>query len=514
MATTTLFDSRATGIFDLIDVYYLGTFLRAHQYGTSVYRQAWCDILGFSGNARRTYTDNYPPPYTVVRHADGCIVAFDGLQNLRQLLGYAMPGAMERLVGVTGYVMPLLRLVWLQIREDVFSRIAASPNYSKIVVTGYSFGGALAAVATQAIKNRYPLSSLQWACSFGSPKPGDQEFCDNVTAPFICIENEGDDCVHFPWLNSTNRPGLPILNYFAVPDHPGRALTLTPDGTYQFGRPGVLTRNRIDNMVTTFVANAIAGDPTGHELQEYVRRLGVALFVQTKLPTFARMKSLNDAMDANVDPGDFTTPETPPATVALAVPPLPAFADLQRVSSGDGDPAGPTVTYDTRLVGARVGARTQAIVSRSRTANDAGDYHGLDKRLIHNTWKALDQLNKRDALLLSGKKTLKLRNTLAKKILVNAKIHMLRVQRRDLRAADNPTPTRELSTRKLIIDVNDVTLTAAFAAVLLAIDAAFLVLTPHLFLIDRSVGSAIADQLEELILHLQYLENFSEDFDE
>lgn len=508
----TLFNSRATGIFDLVDVYYLATFLRAHQYDTSAYRAAWCDILGFAGNDRKTYTDNYPPPFTVVRHADGTLVCFDGVQNIDQLIGFLLNNTLCNLVGVTGKVLGILRHMWLQMREDVFTRIAAAPNNSKIVVTGYSAGGALAAIATQAIKNRFPSSSIQWACSFGAPKSGDTAFCDAVTAPFLCLENEGDDLVHFPWA-TTRRSAIPPFGYMvALPDHPGGVLTLESSGRYAFGRNGVLTRNRLDEVVRVFCTNAAGGTPLPHALAEYVRRLGVVTYLNSKMGEFARMWALNRAMDNNVDPTDYTTPETPPPTVALAVPPAPAIADIQKIPSGDGDPLGPPVTYDTTLVGNTIAARTVAIVSHGKNKKgDKGAFHGHDKRLIHNTWRSLDQLNKRDALLLSGKRSLKLRTTLAKKLLTNAKIHMRRVDQRDLFATDHEGPTRDISTRKLIIDPYDNELYAAWNAVKAAIDASSLVLTNHTPLIDRSAGSAIDDQLHMVIENLRWLEYFASD---
>lgn len=499
-----IFAAPVRGVISLDNAYSLATLLRANQYVAPLYRDAWAAANGFASCVRED--PGFPPPYSVAYSADGVVVALGGLQNFSQFTRLYNNSGLCSMYGVPGKVCWYLRDSYEKIQADLLSKIALAPATARIVVCGFSAGGALAPIVAQRLNAIYGAGRVKYCVTLGAPKPGNQEFAAGLTFQTLCIENEGDPVPDYPLADGVLSSLLTGLSNYRQYAYPGDRLALLRDGDTALLNPGNSSSAVVPVIVNTIAS--VGADPLGsdHYLTEYMRRLAFTVRVTGPETYVTKSWRIGQAMTFGVAPADFSTPTDPPPTAPIPTPTAPTVAQIQAPPTGPGGPSDPTPVYDTALVGSTQRVTSLAVVSRTRRPGDDINFHGLDRRKITNAIISLQAMGRRDSLLYRGKKSRILRNTRDRQTLVGAALHLNRIKARDLRNED-PKPTLTLSTRAYMINPDDIDTVGAINNVLTAIQAAVTAADPTRPFIDRS-NAPLTDDFENLLVHFRALYYF------
>lgn len=482
-----LFQLAGTGIQTPENVYALGTLLRATPYNPLLYRDAIKARLQLID--LQQYTPDFAPVYTVGYHADGMILAFSGLQNFDQFASYLWNSSTCTMYRNSGRVVYFLRKCWEAIQANILEKIGAAPNSSRIVVCGYSCGGALAPIVANWLNGQFGAGRVKYVVSFGAPRPGDHAFAEGITAPQLTVENDGDPVPGYPRFNSFWSTVSTLGSSSLFQYNPGRPLVLSENGAMSGARSSRFSA--ADSEITFNTITSIGADPFGsvHGLKEYMRRLALNLNVRQENTRAEIMWRLNLAMDSNVSPVDYATPVTAPPTTAISVPPMPTVADVQRRPVASGAPGDPDVpVYDSTFVGESQRVQSTFAVSSGSAAGALPAFHGKDRHMLVNAGHALDLIRERDLLIWRAKHSDRTRRKRAVKLIKAALLYLGRIQARDQRNTDHPR-SKSLSTNAYMIDPLDSDTNADLSTVMTALEDALTSVTGNTMVFDNGNSS-------------------------
>jgi len=441
-----------------VNAYALATGLRGLTYEDRRYVNGWRSAIGASTTTTTSYSDGYPPAYTIAHHDDGQVLLFGGLRNIQQASQRMNECSFVPIALGWGDVMHFAVKVYQQIIDDVLTAVAAGSNRTRFVVAGHSIGGVVAMIVARRLNREYGAGTVKYAMSFGSPRAFDKQFATTMPCQAFAVAANKDHLAMWP-LYSTFQTNLRGAYDYASAYWCGTEVWLTKgewreekgwfDETWT-SSIGLGLRYTLENSNQTAI----------HSIENYV------LHCARHLPTGQdgdyrdNLRRLNRAMGFNVDPIDFSTPVTPPSTATVTAPTLPTVAQVQQVPTAPIDPVTPTTpTYDNSLVGQTQRAAATAVVSSSPDPTATVDYARSDETLIIDLVRLILRVRARDARLRDPRK----RSTVGspKTLLRFGKNVLQRIVDRDAKVG-NPVTGRNLSTQAYLIPPSDGILTQAF----------------------------------------------------
>lgn len=455
-----LFEQPTPGVWNRQHGFALATGLRALQYPTTTYINAWRDLIGANSAANNLDPSGWPPHYSILSHDDGTILLFGGVRNQQQALTIA--GA-STFVDVTNYGRVML-YAW-QLYEDLKTSILATvrgcTNLNRFVVAGHSAGGILAMLFAKRLTTEFGAGKVKYAMSFGAVRGVDKAWNDSMPCPAFAVVADTDSFPFWP-LSST----VPTYNRigWATPVDPcicGHFVGLNKQGEVQWDRG--LTGHLIDRANPL---RSLADMMTGvgildaHSIANYASQCSKQHGAGREDEMPGLLRRLNNAMHLGVGPADFSQSVPPPATTPVATPPAPAVPQLQRLITNTMDPVTPAApTFNTDLVGATQVATSTATVTSAPVAGATLDFLRGDAQLVRDVGVVIERIRQRDSRLLIARRSRRVGSPLG--LLRYAKAVFDRVAARDAKAAD-PAQRGRLSTSAYLIDPDDPNLFWAF----------------------------------------------------
>lgn len=198
----------------------------------------WASFFGFTSSQVVITAGNRLPNYCKVLSDDGCVFAIAGTTNVAQMLENILYSG-QRIntdfgpSGIHSFFLWVAECLVPLIEND----LAAIAPPSRLVFTGHSLGAAAAYLLACyfATKNVYTVKNY---VGFGSPCPGNREFCDTPRAfRAYDIYNFFDAVPHLPpWASFTlnSMAGGTAAPFFHDWTHQPRGWQLNPNGTFTY----------------------------------------------------------------------------------------------------------------------------------------------------------------------------------------------------------------------------------------------------------------------------------------
>lgn len=203
---------------------------------TTATQKAVADFIGPGHDVFIFSRNSLLPPFVIADTGDAVYCWVSGVHNARQGLS-VLVNASGQLEEVGDWKSnPLFIASGRSIFDTLIKRVGGLGKRWYLV--GHSYGGALLSVTALLLKATYPEDEVQ-LCTFGSPRPGNDEMCAKMRSLIVRRwMNEGDPVPRFPphFLEApaaSATAGYAVSRNWSSYGQPRGGVVLHSDGTFQ-----------------------------------------------------------------------------------------------------------------------------------------------------------------------------------------------------------------------------------------------------------------------------------------